>query len=105
LAERAGLSSTPCWKRVKEMESSGIIRGYTALVDRGALGWTTEALLEVCSTVSRAAADPRSVGAPSPAVGVGGPPPLLLGSPGTPPGETTKRPRQGPKASSRVVSE
>jgi len=38
LAERVGLSSTPCWKRVKEMESAGIIRGYTALVDREKVG-------------------------------------------------------------------
>lgn len=38
LAAAAGLSSTPCWKRVKEMESAGIIRGYTALVDREKVG-------------------------------------------------------------------
>jgi DNA-binding Lrp family transcriptional regulator len=30
LADAVGLSSTPCWKRVKEMEAAGIIRGYTA---------------------------------------------------------------------------
>jgi DNA-binding Lrp family transcriptional regulator len=38
LAERVGLSSTPCWKRVKEMEAAGIIRGYTALIDREKVG-------------------------------------------------------------------
>lgn len=38
LATAVGLSSTPCWKRVKEMEASGIIRGYTALVDREKVG-------------------------------------------------------------------
>jgi Lrp/AsnC family leucine-responsive transcriptional regulator len=38
LAERVGLSSTPCWKRIKEMEGSGIIRGYTALIDRERVG-------------------------------------------------------------------
>jgi len=38
LAERVGLSSTPCWKRIKEMEASGIIRGYTALIDREKVG-------------------------------------------------------------------
>jgi Lrp/AsnC family transcriptional regulator, leucine-responsive regulatory protein len=38
LAEKAGLSSTPCWKRVKEMEAAGIIRGYTALIDRDKVG-------------------------------------------------------------------
>jgi DNA-binding Lrp family transcriptional regulator len=34
LAEAVGLSSTPCWRRIKEMEAAGVIRGYTALVDR-----------------------------------------------------------------------
>jgi len=38
LAAAAGLSSTPCWKRVKEMEAAGVIRGYTALVDREKVG-------------------------------------------------------------------
>jgi DNA-binding Lrp family transcriptional regulator len=38
LAAAVGLSSTPCWKRVKELEASGIIRGYTALVDREKVG-------------------------------------------------------------------
>ena len=34
LAAAVGLSSTPCLKLVKEMEASGIILGYTAMVDR-----------------------------------------------------------------------
>jgi DNA-binding Lrp family transcriptional regulator len=47
LAAAVGLSSTPCWKRVKEMESAGIIRGYTALVDREKVGLTLCVLAEV----------------------------------------------------------
>lgn len=47
LAEAAGLSSTPCWKRVKEMEAAGIIRGYTALVDREKVGLALCVLAEV----------------------------------------------------------
>ncbi|HVZ46010.1 MAG TPA: Lrp/AsnC family transcriptional regulator [Ramlibacter sp.] len=47
LAEAAGLSSTPCWKRVKEMEASGVIRGYTALVDREKVGLALCVLAEV----------------------------------------------------------
>ena len=47
LATAAGLSSTPCWKRVKEMESAGIIRGYTALVDREKVGLALCVLAEV----------------------------------------------------------
>lgn len=38
LAERVGLSASPCWKRIKEMEAAGVIRGYTARVDPAALG-------------------------------------------------------------------
>jgi len=38
LAERVGLSSTPCWKRIKDMEARGLIRGYTALIDREKVG-------------------------------------------------------------------
>jgi DNA-binding Lrp family transcriptional regulator len=34
LSAAVGLSPTPCWKRVKEMEAAGVIRGYTALVDQ-----------------------------------------------------------------------
>ncbi|HEX2544739.1 MAG TPA: Lrp/AsnC family transcriptional regulator [Ramlibacter sp.] len=47
LATAAGLSSTPCWKRVKEMENAGIIRGYTALVDREKVGLSLCVLAEV----------------------------------------------------------
>lgn len=38
LAERVGLSGTPCWKRVKALEEAGVIRGYTAQVDRAQVG-------------------------------------------------------------------
>lgn len=47
LAAATGLSSTPCWKRVKEMEAAGVIRGYTALVDRERVGLTLCVLAEV----------------------------------------------------------
>jgi DNA-binding Lrp family transcriptional regulator len=39
LADKVGLSSTPCWRRVKQMESEGVIRRYTVHLDREALGW------------------------------------------------------------------
>lgn len=47
LADAVGLSSTPCWKRVKELESTGIVRGYTALVDREKVGLSLCVLAEV----------------------------------------------------------
>ncbi len=47
LADRIGLSSTPCWKRMKDLESSGVIRGYSALVDREKVGLNLCVLAEV----------------------------------------------------------
>lgn len=37
LAERVGLSQTPCWKRVKRLQDGGVITARVALVDREAL--------------------------------------------------------------------
>ena len=41
LADRVGLSASPCWKRVQKLEKSGVITGRVALVDaaRVGLGW------------------------------------------------------------------
>lgn len=38
LAERVGLSATPVWRRVKELQSSGVLRRQVALMDREKLG-------------------------------------------------------------------
>ena len=46
LAERIGLSATPCWKRIKQMEASGVIRGYAALVDRERIGLQLRVVVE-----------------------------------------------------------
>lgn len=43
LAERIGLSPSPCLRRVRRLEEAGIIRGYTTLVDPAAFGWTMSA--------------------------------------------------------------
>jgi Lrp/AsnC family transcriptional regulator, leucine-responsive regulatory protein len=47
LAERVGMSATPCWKRVKDLEAAGVIRGYTALLDREKTGLTLCVIAEV----------------------------------------------------------
>ncbi len=47
LAAAAGLSSTPCWKRVKEMEAAGVIRGYGASIDRERVGLSLCVLAEL----------------------------------------------------------
>lgn len=33
LAERIGLSPTPCWERLKKLEKAGLIKGYRAEID------------------------------------------------------------------------
>ncbi len=38
LAERVGLSPSACLRRVQELERSGVIKGYRAVLDRSALG-------------------------------------------------------------------
>lgn len=38
LAERIGLSPTPCLRRVKALEKSGAIKGYRAILDRAGVG-------------------------------------------------------------------
>jgi Lrp/AsnC family transcriptional regulator len=38
LAERVGLSTTPCWKRLKRLEDDGYLTGRVALVDRHKVG-------------------------------------------------------------------
>ncbi|MBI1905134.1 MAG: Lrp/AsnC family transcriptional regulator [Rhodocyclales bacterium] len=38
LARRVGMSATPCWRRLKEIERAGLIRRHTVLLDREALG-------------------------------------------------------------------
>lgn len=38
LASKVALSASPCWRRVKDLEQSGLIRGYATILDRQALG-------------------------------------------------------------------
>jgi DNA-binding Lrp family transcriptional regulator len=47
LAQRVQLSVSPCHRRLRELERSGTIRGYRAIVDPDALGLTFQALVFV----------------------------------------------------------
>ncbi|WP_340148213.1 Lrp/AsnC family transcriptional regulator [Modicisalibacter muralis] len=38
LAEAVHLTSSPCWKRLKRLEESGVLRGRVALLDPDRLG-------------------------------------------------------------------
>lgn len=40
IAERAGLSHTPCWRRLKKLETDGVIIGRAVLLDAKQLGLT-----------------------------------------------------------------
>ena len=47
LAERVRLSAGPCHRRLRQLERSGTIKGYRALVDPAALGLGFEVLVSV----------------------------------------------------------
>lgn len=47
LAEKVGLSATPCGRRVKRMEDAGIILGYGARIDPRGLGLNISVLVAV----------------------------------------------------------
>lgn len=47
LAERIGLSPSPCLRRVRALEESGVIIGYRALLDAKALGLSLIALIHI----------------------------------------------------------
>ena len=38
LADRVGLSPSPCLRRVRRLEETGVIRGYRAVIDPAAVG-------------------------------------------------------------------
>ena len=69
IGEKVALSAPAIKRRIERLERQGTIRGYTAVLDQGVLGETTEAFLEVycegdTSLLRRTLADhPEVVGA------------------------------------------
>jgi Lrp/AsnC family transcriptional regulator, leucine-responsive regulatory protein len=47
IARRVKLSAPSVKRRVDRLRASGALRGFTAVVDHSALGWNTEALVEL----------------------------------------------------------
>jgi len=47
LAEKVGLSTTPCWNRLKRLEQQGYIEGYIALLNQAKLGLPETVIIEV----------------------------------------------------------
>ena len=44
------LSAPAVKRRIDRLRATGVIRGYTALIDPAAIGWTTEAFVELFCT-------------------------------------------------------
>ncbi|WP_303907731.1 Lrp/AsnC family transcriptional regulator [Thiohalomonas denitrificans] len=47
LADRIGLSPSPCLRRVRALEETGVITGYRAILDARKLGLTLMALIHI----------------------------------------------------------
>lgn len=47
IAERVGLSSSPCWRRIERLKKTGVIMGQVTLLDRVRLGLEFEVIASV----------------------------------------------------------
>ncbi|HEX2553679.1 MAG TPA: Lrp/AsnC family transcriptional regulator [Microvirga sp.] len=47
LADRVGLSPSPCLRRVRRLEAEGFIRGYRAVIDRESVGLGLTVFVEI----------------------------------------------------------
>ncbi len=47
IADKVGLTATPCWKRIKRMEETGIIKARIALLDADKLGLPVSVFVSV----------------------------------------------------------
>ena len=47
IAAAVGLTTSPCWKRIRRMEESGVIRGRVAVVDPAKVGLPLTAFVEI----------------------------------------------------------
>ena len=47
IADRVGLSSSPCWRRIERLKKNGVITSQVTLLDREKLGLTFEVIASV----------------------------------------------------------
>ncbi len=47
ISQAVGLSSTPCWGRIKKMEEAGVIEGYTIRLNAQAIGLGDTVMVQV----------------------------------------------------------
>src|SRR5690606_3507600 len=50
LAERAGMSASACWRRVRALEEGGVIRRYATVLDAAKAGLSFHAIAHVTLT-------------------------------------------------------
>ena len=49
IANRVGLSSTPCWRRIQNLEKAGVIRSRVTLLDRKKLNVGVDVFVSICT--------------------------------------------------------
>ena len=47
IAERVGLSASPCLRRIRQMEDSGVISAYSAVVDQARVGLPVSVFISI----------------------------------------------------------
>jgi DNA-binding Lrp family transcriptional regulator len=47
LASKVGISPSPCWRRVRDLEQEGVISRYVTLVDPGSVGLPVSVFIQV----------------------------------------------------------
>src|SRR3954463_1715518 len=50
LAERVGLSQSPCWRRIQRLREEGYIKGVVAIVDPKLMGFNMQIFAQVKMT-------------------------------------------------------
>jgi len=50
LAAEVNMSTSACWRRVRQLEDQGIIKGYSAVIDADAVGRKFHAILHIMLT-------------------------------------------------------
>jgi Lrp/AsnC family leucine-responsive transcriptional regulator len=47
VGQAVGLSTSPCWERIRKMEQTGVIEGYTVRLNARAVGWHDTVLVQL----------------------------------------------------------
>ena len=47
IGQQVGLSASPCWERIRKLEQSGVIEGFTVRLNAQALGWSDTVLVQL----------------------------------------------------------